>query len=84
LSTLGKLTISGTDLIVDISKPISESKFYITPVTKGGSISPKAIDILVCGNEVITLNNPTKVFVGLPKPVVGTLTYEASDYFTSS
>jgi len=45
LDTLGELTITNSVLSVDISKSLSQTTYYVSPVTKGGIQSPKAIQI---------------------------------------
>jgi len=45
LDTIGELTIADSVLRVDISKSLFQSTYYVSPVTKGGILSPKEFKI---------------------------------------
>jgi len=73
-----------SELIVDISKPLTQQTVYLTPITSGGVIKPLPIQILVCGNEVLEPRKSGAIINLLPFPITGFFEFQLSSLFTNS
>jgi len=78
------IKIIGTDLEIDITKPISDAVIFLTPVTTGGVMHPLPIKLKVCGNEIVSPKSKDPIINLLPTPIIGQFKYEVDMLFDNS
>ena len=63
MATISTFTIKDSTLSLSLEEPIEQQVLYLAAVTKGNVIKSTAINVLVCGKEVMTVKDLTEITI---------------------